>query len=189
MIGPWLVPVLVQVVSVAALLGAWGWWTQRERAGLAQRRAGELERDAARLRALLEQANQALQSQCWARWWLINALESHPSTNPEREAQIRLAVAAFCVQDPAEYVAILRRVAASDASARNDRAAAQLVVSEWDAAERSGEAPWTTWARATGRPWAESARMRTVAGDALAGWAELLGPKQFAIVSATAQVS
>lgn len=189
MIGAWVLQVVVGLVWLGALLAALGWWHERQRAGLALRRAGELERDRERLRVLLEQATQSLHAQCWARWWLINALESHPNTNPEREAQIRLALAAFCVQDPGEYVGILRRVASSDASARNDRAAAQLVVSEWDAAERSGEAPWVTWARATGRPWAESARMRTVAGDALAGWVALIGPKQFAIVSATAQVS
>lgn len=181
MISAWWVRVGVELIAVGGLLCAWGWYRARERAGLALRRVGELEKERDRACALLEQANAAMVAQSWARWWLLNALESHPDTNTEREAQIRLALAAFCAAEPADLVGVLRRVVASPATPRNDRAAAQLVVAEWDAAERSGEAPWVTWQRATGKGWADMGRLREVFGACLSGWRAVLGPKQFAL--------
>lgn len=124
--------------------------------------------------AVVQSQQRQLAEHRWRTWWIKNAAESFPATDPQRTTQLRLALAAFFAPNFLQHVARLRALAAN-ASDRENSEVAQLFVGELELAERTGETAWERFYRETGgRPDNEPLRMQQVWRDALTSWTALL---------------
>jgi hypothetical protein len=130
------------------------------------------------LNAQLERVKAAHELNHWFVWWMRNAAEPWPLQDPQRQHQLRYAIAAMLCPHVSTFIERMHSVSTNPATPHNERLAAATFVGEWELAQRTGETPWNKYTRETGRVELYAAgRLDQLFRDAVHSWAALLGER------------